>query len=399
MRGGREAMSTPVPPRRPGGGRGRGLAGAPTLFRVLGFPVRVHASWLIIFALLAWSLATGWFPTRLPGRGPGAYWAMGVVGSLGLFASILLHELSHSLVARRQGLPITGVTLFLFGGVAQLSEEPKDPRTELLVALAGPLASVAIGAVCLAFARVGLLLSWPAPVTSVAEYLALLNIVLVVFNMMPAFPLDGGRVLRAVIWQARGDLRGATRIASASGALFGGALMILGLLSILGGGVVGGVWFAVIGLFLRSSAKTAYRQLVLREILEGEPVERFLTSEVVTVPPDLTLRELVERVLYLHHFKAYPVVEGARPLGIVGLDEVRGVAREEWDTLRVAEVMTPIGPDLTVAPDAEALDALDRMREGGLSRLLVVADGRLVGILSLRDLLEFLQIKLELEPV
>jgi Zn-dependent protease len=366
------------------------------LVRVFGFPVRIHASWLVIFLLLAWSLATGWFPTQHEGLTTATYWAMGLVGSLGLFVSILLHELSHSVVAQRFGLPIQGITLFLFGGVAQMSDEPSSPRQELLIAVAGPLASVVIAAVCWGLTAAGQAAGWPVSITAVTGYLAFLNVILVAFNLLPAFPLDGGRVFRALLWAWKGSLREATRIAAAWGTGFGTALIALGILSVLGGSLLGGVWFALIGLFLRNAAQMGYQQVILKKLLEGEPVRRFAQTRVVTVPPGLNVQDLVESYVYQHHFNAYPVVENGVLRGIVTLRDVKSVPREEWDRTRVAHILTPASDENSVSPDVDAMEALAKMGQSGATRLMVVRDGQLEGILSLKDLMAFFQLKLEL---
>ena len=367
------------------------------LFEVFGFPVRVHASWLIIFLLLAWSLATGWFPAQYPDLTPGTYWAMGLVGSFGLFVSILLHELSHAVLAQRYGLPIRGITLFLFGGVAEMGDEPADPRSELIIAGAGPLASLVIAGIFWGLTWVGLTTSWPVVVTSVTGYLAFLNVVLAVFNLLPAFPLDGGRVFRALLWAWKGSYREATRIAAAWGAASGAILIALGVFWFLSGALVTGVWFALIGMFLRNAAQMGYRQVVLQRLLEGEPVHRFAQTPAVTVTSDTTVEELVERYVYRHHFNAYPVVDQGVLLGIVTLAQVKGVPRTEWSRSRVADVLVPVSAENTVGPEDDAMEALKRMGQAGASRLMVVKNGSLVGILSLTDLMAFFQLKLELD--
>jgi Zn-dependent protease len=367
-----------------------------TILRVSGIPVRVHASWLVIFVLLTWSLATGWFPARRAGLAVETYWAMGVLGSLGLFVSILLHELSHSFVARHRGLPIKDITLFIFGGVAQMTEEPEDPNTEFWMAVAGPVASVVIALGFWSIVALSRTLTWPAPVADVAEYLAVLNILLVLFNMVPAMPLDGGRVLRALLWKWRGDPRMATRVTSELGALFGAFLIALGVVSIVTGNVIGGIWFGVIGLFLRGAAQMGFQQMMVKELLEGETVRGFTNTEVVTVAPGLTLHDLVEHFVYRYHHKAYPVVLGGALLGIVGLDEIKGVPRERWSQVYVADVLVPPTEANTIHPDEEAIAGLKRITETGQPRLLVVEYGRLVGLLSLRDLMDLFQLKAEL---
>lgn len=366
------------------------------LFRILGIPVGIHPSWLIILVLLSWSLAAGWFPARYPSLDVATYWAMGIAGALGLFVSILLHELSHALVATRRGLPIRGITLFLFGGVARMEEEPSTPRLEFYMALAGPVASVLIAVACLGLASLGRATSWPPPAVGVVEYLGVVNLLLVAFNVVPAFPLDGGRVLRSILWQWKGSLAWATRVTSEIGSTFGALLVVLGVFSLIGGNLIGGVWFALIGLFLRDAARMGYQQLLLRQLLEGEPVRRFARADVVTVPPDLSLREFVDDLVYRDHFKMYPVVEGDRLLGMMTTRSLKEYPRDQWAAVRVGDAMTPPSDENTVEVDADALDALQKMGQGH-SRLMVVSDGKLVGIVTLKDLLELFQLKIELE--
>lgn len=367
------------------------------VMKVAGIPIRLDPSWLLILALVTWSLATGWFPLQHPDMSTGQYWLVGTVGALGLFVSIVLHELAHALTARRLGVEMRGITLFLFGGVAEMASEPKDSRTEMLVALAGPLASVLIAGACWVVARAGGDVL-PLVASATVGYLASINMILVAFNMIPAFPLDGGRVFRAMLWRWKGNVRWATRISSQVGAGTGAAFVVLGFLMFMGGNFVGGAWMALIGLFLRGAARSSYQQLQLTEMLGGEPVLPFAQQDVVTVRPDLTIRELVEEQVYRHHFKMFPVTDNGRLLGMVTTQDIRSVPRERWDAVRVRDVFHRLEPENTVPPDGDALEALSKMRRNGQSRLLVVSGGsELVGVLSLKDLLDFFNLKLELE--
>jgi Zn-dependent protease len=323
---------------------------------------------------------------------------MGALGALGLFASVLLHELSHALVARRRGARIRGITLFIFGGVAEMEDEPPSPSAEFAVAIVGPLTSVVIGGVCLGLAWLSGQLNLGAPTAGVLGYLGWINLVLAAFNLVPAFPLDGGRVLRAALWRWKNSLRRATRITAGIGSGFGLALIVLGVLTLIAGNLIGGLWWILIGLFLRSAAQMSYRQVLIRRVLEGEPVSRFMTPDPRTVPPAASVRELVEDYVYRYHHKMFPVAENGALLGCVSTRQIQEIPRSEWEQRRVGEVARPCGRDNVVRPGDDALQALEKMQRHRVSRLLVVADGHLAGIVALKDLLRFIALKLELEP-
>jgi len=370
------------------------------LFRVFGIEIRADLSWFVVVALFTWSLARQVFPASqlAPGLTESTYWAMGVVGAALLFASIVLHELGHALVARRYGLPIRGITLFIFGGVAEMADEPPTAKAEFLVAVAGPAVSVVLGGVFLVGGTVGTLGGWPPPLVAVAVVVGWMNLALVLFNMVPAFPLDGGRVLRSMLWQWRGDLRWATRVTSAIGSALGLGLIGLGVLMAIGANnLIGGVWMALIGMFVRSAARMSYQQLLLRRSLEGEPVARFMETRPVTVPRSISVAELVSDYVYRHHFKMFPVVDGDRLVGCVTTRAVRELPREDWDRQTVGALADRCGPENTVPPDLDAMRALSLMSRTGTSRLLVAEGDRLLGILSLKDLLKFFSLKMELE--
>ncbi len=368
------------------------------LFRLFGFDVHVDASWLLLAVLIAWSLAAGVFPGMAPGLPPSTYWWMGIAATIGLLFSIVFHEMSHSLVARRFDMPIRGITLFIFGGVAEMEDEATSPRGEFLMAVAGPVASGVLGFLFFGLFNLMAGARGPAAVAGVLWYLGYLNWALAIFNLVPAFPLDGGRMLRAVLWGWRGDPIWATRVAAAAGNGFGILLIVLGLFDVLRGDFVGGVWSFLIGMFLRGAADAAYQQTLARQILGGQPVSRFMNRQPITVPPDITIRELVEDYVYRYHHKSFPVVRDGRLVGCVSTGQLGSLDRAEWDRRTVADVMETCSADNMVTPETDALEALSKMQRTGRSRLLVVRQGQLAGILALRDLIEFLALKLELEP-
>ncbi len=368
-----------------------------TLFSLFGFKVRVDISLLFLALLVTWSLASAVFPRQLPGLDRATYWWMGIAGTIGLFFSLIFHELSHSLVARRYGRPIRGITLFLFGGVAEMSDEPPSAKAEFWMALAGPAASILLALSAWALSGLGAEAGLPEPVTAVVGYLALINAVLAVFNLVPAFPLDGGRVLRAALWWRKGDIVAATRTAARAGSTFALVLMGLGVLQVVTGNFVGGIWFFLIGMFLRSAAQGSYMDILTRGMLAGAPVRRFMTRDPVTVPSGITLQALVEDYVYAHHHEQFPVVDGERLIGSVGVRQLKATPRESWPHRTVAETAEPSSDANTVDAETDAAKALSLMTRTGRSRLLVTERGRLVGILALKDLMALLSLKIELE--
>ena len=372
---------------------GKGLR----LFSLFGIAVRVDWSWLIIALLVTWSLAAGLFPDEIAGLPYAWYWWMGAVGALGLFLSILLHEFSHALVARGYGLPIKGITLFIFGGVAEMESEPRSPRAEFLMAGAGPLMSLLIAAVSYGLYYAADRLLWPLPVIGVLWYMGMINALLAVFNLIPGFPLDGGRLLRSVLWYWKGDLRRATRIASRIGAGFGTLLIILGVARFLMYDWLGGIWSFLIGVFLRNAAIASYQQLLVRQSLEGTPIRQFMNPNPVAVSPDTPVQQLVDDYLLKYHYKMLPIVEDGRLSGCVTMQQIKAVPREQWSTVTVRDIAKTCAGANTVAPGTDAMQVLTLMNRTHVSRVMVAEDGRLVGILSLRDLLRFLAIRMELD--
>ncbi len=365
-----------------------------TLFKLLGFEVRMDMSWLVLGFLITWSLAKGIFPGHYKALPEATYWWMGVAGALGLFGSIVFHELSHSLVAKRFGLPMKGITLFIFGGVAEMEDEPPSAKAEFLMAIAGPLSSILLGLILFAvFTR---FVDLPVPVSGVIGYLAVINLILAGFNLLPAYPLDGGRVLRSILWRWKKNLRWATRIASQIGSGFGIALVFFGAFNVLLGNIIGGIWQVMIGFFLRGAAQSSYQQVLIRKALEGETVEHFMKKDPVTAPPSLSIKDLVEEYIYSYHYKMYPVVQNGKLLGCITTRQVKEIPRGQWQSRIVGESLTKCSPENAIGPRVDVIKALSIMNRTGNSRLMVVDAERLVGIITLKDIMGFLAMKFDL---
>jgi Zn-dependent protease/CBS domain-containing protein len=322
----------------------------------------------------------------------------GYFRSAGLFGSIVVHEFSHSVVARRNGLPMKGITLFVFGGVAEMEAEPPNAKTELLMAIAGPLASVGIGLVFYVIGAAGRDV-WPVEVLAVINYLAEINWILAVFNMIPAFPLDGGRVLRALLWRRSGNLLRATRTAAFAGSVFGALLMIGGIVQLFTGNFVGAVWWFLLGMFLRWVSAASYQRVLMQSVLEGEPVSRFMNPNPITVKPNISVEDLVENYIYKYHHKMFPVVTDSQQLvGCVSTEQVKQMPRNEWNRHTLREITQACSPENTVTPDTNAANVLSIMSRKGDRGLIVVDNNRrVVAFVSPQDLLHFLSAKLELE--
>lgn len=368
-----------------------------TVGRLLGFPIRLDWSWFLVVLLLTWSLA-GSYATLEPGFDPRTRWLMGLCASLGLFASVLLHELGHAVIARREGVEMHGITLFIFGGVAEMAREPPSAGAEFRIAIAGPVVSLLLCA--LGYLALPLVATLPgtAVVLPVLAYLAMINGVLVLFNMVPAFPLDGGRVLRSVLWGWRRDLAQATQITAAMGTGFAWTLIALGVFAMAAGSFISGLWALLIGLFLRSAAAGAYQQVLVQRSLDGFPVRRVMNPEAICVGGDLTLEDFAHRYALRYHHQLFPVTDAAGRLeACVTLRMVTSVPRERWRTTTIRQVERPCSPLDTVEADDDAMTVLARMEQDERSRLVVLERGRVLGILALHDLLAHIGISLELQ--
>jgi Zn-dependent protease/predicted transcriptional regulator len=355
-------------------GRSRmGMPGSFRLLRLIGFDIFIHWSWLIIFVLVTWSLATGYLPSVYPAWSAGQRWLVGAVTSVLFFASVLAHELSHSVVARRRGLPVGSITLFVFGGVSMLGGEPRTARDEFAIAIVGPLTSIALAAVFAGIWGAGRALG-SAPVAAAAGYLAYVNLALGIFNLLPGFPLDGGRVLRSAIWGARGSMLTATRIAANAGRAVAAILVALGVLSLFVTGGFGGVWFILIGWFLWNAAESSYQQLLQQNTLQGLHVADLIEPAPPRVSPEITLRQLVDQYLLKLHQRAFFVgPDAGEVLGLITLSDLRRVPEEQWETVTVYRAMTPRERLIVVTPETEATEALQLMAEHNVNQLPVVA--------------------------
>ena len=364
------------------------------LGRILGIPVRIDISWLFIFVWVTWSLAGNYFPGLYPAWSPWLIWGIGALTSVLFFTSVLLHELGHSLVARRQGLPVKDITLFIFGGVSEISEEPSTASDEFIMALSGPLVSFALAG---AFGLLYLLTRrLSEPVAALGLFLAGINLSLGVFNLIPGFPLDGGRVLRAILWGARRDLSWATRWASRTGQAVAFVFILYGIVQAFSGNWVSGLWIALIGLFLDNAARSSYAQLTLQKMLDGHSVREIMTQDCVLLPPQLTLDVLVEQYLLAGGQRCFVVGDRDTILGLLTLHNVRGVPKGEWTTTHVRDVLTPLDQLHVVGPQTSLWDALSKMTEVNVNQVPVMMDGKMVGMVTRENLLSFIRRRSEL---
>ncbi len=367
------------------------------LCSLFGIRIGVDLSWFFIAILLSWTLAAGYFPASYPNLTREAYWIMGVLGMLGLFCCILLHELGHALTARYYGMSISSITLFIFGGVAEITKEPPSPKVEFLVSIAGPIVSIILAGCMYLLTMLGHQVGWSVIFIAITSYLALINIVIVLFNMIPAFPLDGGRVLRSILWQWKKNLRWATKVVAAIGSGFGITLIIFGLFLFLIGDFVDGLWLVIIGMFINGAATSSETQSIVTDEFRGEKVERFMTKDPIFCPPNISLKELVEQYVYKSQHHLYPVVENENLLGYISLKEIKAYPHDAWANTVVRDAMVPRAEFATVDPKSSALSSLQLIQEAHASCLLVTEGEKLVGIVTARDLFKLISLKLELE--
>ncbi len=361
------------------------LLGGFRVGRLLGFDIRIDVSWFLVFALVVWTFSVYEFPRQLPGYAESVYYTMGIAGALAFFLSVLLHELAHSVVARARGIEVEGITLFIFGGVAQTRMEARRALDEFLLTIVGPLSSLALAAGFYGLAGLAQRLGWPAPIATVAAFLALLNFVLAVFNMIPGFPLDGGRIFRSIVWAVSGDLEKATRWATWGGRLFGYLLIAFGAVQLFYRFVLGGLWSVFIGWFLSNAASSSYRQYRVRDTLSKVSAARILGTDTLSVRPEWTLRDLVDRFFIRQAASVYPVVSNGTLLGVVDVADVASVPPGRRDVTTVGAVMRPAS-DVPVVDGRETLaDIVGRLgRED--DHALVVQDGRLLGVIGISDI-------------
>jgi len=352
--------------------------------------------WLV-FLLIAWSLADGYLPIVYPGLGALTYWAIGAVSALLLFISVLLHELSHSYIAKKNGLPIARITLFFFGGVSEMSEEPKDAGLEVRMALAGPLTSFAIAGVLGALWYVSRLVSAPIPIIAVLGYNAVINIALGAFNLVPAFPLDGGRVLRGSLWGRSKNLLKATRNATRVSEALSLIMIAAGLLLVVAtADIFNGLWIIFLGWFIRSGAETSLKQTEMTEALHGISVGEIMTKDLLTVSPDISVQKLVTDYFLIHPHGGYPVVRNDKLEGVVTMSSVRSIPAEKREMETVAQAMVPYARIVTISPDSSAAEALQKIAEKNIGRLLVTEGDKILGMITRGDLMKTIRTRQDL---
>ncbi len=366
------------------------------LTKIFGIELWVDYSWIIIFALLLWSLAGSYFPHEYPGLGATAYWIMGAISAILLFVCVLLHEFSHSFVAQKSGIAVPRITLFIFGGVAQISQEARSAKTEFNIAIVGPISSFVLAVIFWILAKSDFA-SADKRLLAIFNYLAFINIALAVFNMIPGFPLDGGRILRAYLWSRWQDVRKATYTVSQIGSGFGIGLMLLGLVNFFFGNVIGGIWFIFIGIFLNQAAKSGYQMTVFQDVLSGVKVKNVMTSDVISVPESISLNDLVQNYFYHYLFVSFPVVrDGGQLIGMVSVKQVKDVPKESWYEKKVRDIMIKSSGIQVLGPNDEASSALNLLMRDELGRIPVVDGEKLVGIITRRDIMTLLMIKSDL---
>jgi Zn-dependent protease/predicted transcriptional regulator len=383
--------------------------------RLFGINIHIDWSWIFIFLLVTWNLAGAIFPSVHPDWDTATNIALGIAASLLFFLSILLHELAHSLVAKARGLPVRRITLFFFGGVSNIEREPPSPKTEFLMAIVGPLTSILLGA---GFMWLGIqniptmttglnnpteLLRTLDPLATMLLWLGPINILIGLFNLIPGFPLDGGRILRSILWAVMDNFRRATRWATAIGQGVGWLMILAGIamvfganLPVLGTGLVNGIWFAFIGWFLINAASQSYQQVVIEDMLEGVPITRLMREPAPAVSPQMPVSAFVYDHVMRSDERAFPVMEGEHLLGVVYVENLRDVDRSYWDTTTVREVMTPEHELEVVTPREDAMDAFQKLAQKDMRQIPVVEKGELIGMLRRRDILRWLQVHSEM---
>ena len=364
--------------------------------KILGIPIFINYTWFIIFGLVVFTLARISFPQTVPGLAREAYWFMALISALLLFSSLILHELSHSIVALKSRIPIKDITLFVFGGVAHMEKEPSDPTTEFKMAIAGPATSLAIAGIFFALTRIMESRGGPAPAIAVTSYIYLINAIVAAFNLVPGFPLDGGRVLRAILWKTFGDLKRATLIASRIGKGFAYFLMGIGLLNFFYGMAISGIWFIFIGFFLFEAAETSWQNVAMKSALNGIRVREIMTKGVITVDASDRLDRLVDDHFFKYRLTSFPVIKDDQLLGLLTLHDIKEVPKDKWAQTTAEDSMIKVNNMLLISPHSEVSEALQKMIQNGVGRLMVIEDHKLTGILSQRDVMRLFKVRNDL---
>jgi len=370
------------------------MGGGIPVFKIFGITIRLHYSWFIVFVVSTWILVNNFPDDNLS---TAARIGVSLAASLLLFASLLAHEVMHSVVAQKSGIPVHSITLFIFGGVSQITKEPEKPGDEARIALAGPLTSLVCGGI---FIGISFFVSnAPSMIHDVILWLGETNILLAIFNLIPGFPLDGGRVLRSIIWARKRDMRAATKIAANIGRGVGYAMIIMGIFGIFsfnGALFVQGVWTAIIGWFLENTAAGSYRQVALNEILQGHTAGEVLTRDCTIVPPDITVQQLVNEQILTGGRRCFPVAVDNKALGLITLNDVRAIPRNMWDTKMVSDAMIPADKMVSVGPNEDLAKVFQMLTERDINQVPVVEDGKIVGMIGRDALLAFVRVRADL---
>lgn len=361
--------------------------GAWKIGKIMGIPIRMHFSWLIIFGLITWSLSTYYFPQAAPDLPTASYWMKGTLAALLLFASVTFHELAHSFVAQRYKISIESITLFIFGGVAQMKGEPPNPRAEFRIAIAGPLSSFFLSV--LFFFLSG---NTTGGIKALFSYLAQINLIIGVFNLIPGFPMDGGRVLRSVIWEKKKNFYYATQRASSIGQKIALFFIIFGIFSILTG-MSGGLWLMLVGWFLYTAAQASYQQSTLQESLSGIKVRDIMVKDIVTLSSFITVDEAVNNYFLRYGYGGFPIIDDGKFLGIVTLKEVKNIHRENWGREKVADILVPHDKRWEVSPEDNVMKALELMIKEDKGRLVIIENNKLSGLITRNGIARYVQIR------
>jgi Zn-dependent protease/CBS domain-containing protein len=362
-------------------------SGSLKIVTIMGIPIRVHFSWLIIFGLITWSLSTFYFPKAAPELPGLSYWISGVAASLLLFVSVALHELSHSFIAMKYGQSIASITLFIFGGVAQIKSEPANPKAEFNMAIAGPVSSFVLS---LIFFLIYNMVTGQVE-RALFQYLSNLNFILGVFNLIPGFPMDGGRVVRAFIWRKTNNFFYATRKASSYGRKIAIFFIAFGLFSIFIGSP-GGLWLMLIGWFLHTAAQSSYQQASIQETLSNVKVKDMMVKDIVTISRNATIDSAIDEYFTKYGYGGFPVVDNGEFLGIVTLKEIKNIPKERWKDVRISEIFIPHDKRWEISEEEYVLKALELMISENKGRLLVSGKGNVVGLITRNGIAKYIQI-------
>lgn len=358
------------------------------LGRIAGIPISLDYSWFLIFILLTWSLAVSYFPAQFPGWTAWEYWSVGALSTILLFLSVLLHELGHASIAQHYHIPVREITLFIFGGVSQIQEEPKSAHSEFWIAIAGPIVSLLLGII---FWVLGIIFGSPTQLGAVCKYLGIINISLFLFNLIPGFPLDGGRVFRAIVWGATHNEDKATITAVMVGRFFAYVFIVIGVGIMFAGNLFDGLWLAFIGWFLESAAVAQMQQLKLRNILSKYTVQQVMSRSYTKLPANLTVETLMQEHILGTGRRSYIVLEHGTPIGMLTIHQLKNIPKEHWADRTLKDIMLPLDQAKTIGPDNDLWTVLSAMDSEGVNQLPVVQNGNVTGMISRENLVNFLQ--------